>query len=81
VHSSGKDLKYVTGTEQDTWKSGKIMDRSSVYPGSHTDRSELGAAHKQRVHDSGLKRTKGVGQVPLLKRVQARVRVPEVQQG
>jgi hypothetical protein len=31
------------------------MDRSPVYPGSHTGRSaELGAAHKQRVQDSGL---------------------------
>jgi hypothetical protein len=44
------------------------MDRSPVYPGFHTDRSaELGAAYKQRVQDSGLRRTKGVGQVLMLK--------------
>jgi hypothetical protein len=34
------------------------MDRSPVYPGSHTD--------KQRVQDSGLSRIKEVGQVPML---------------
>jgi hypothetical protein len=64
----GKDLKYITGTEQDTWKSGEIMDRSPVYPGFHTDRSaELGASYKLTVEDSGLSRTKVVGQVLMLK--------------